>query len=408
MEFYDRLERCYLCEKPWFYKHSLNSWYPQFHSYVKAGGCPHLPGGISGFEKIVPVDKFYPCLHEALELVDEKKKQQLRWGYDDDGTRKIIGFKSQIHAHRVPDASKDGINFLTDIRGLESAYFFDGTFSYAIIFLDFEMWYTFTSELTLCLSLSIVVILCIILVITANFYITVLVALCVGITDIFLFALIYYWNLALNPIVLMHVIVSIGISVDYSAHIAYAYLVEPVPSSGYETKDKIRVYKAKMALRKMGSSVFHGGFSTFVAIFVLAPGTTYIFLAFFRLWFGIILFGMMNGFLFLPVVLSFIGPTKSIVDPAEHSKPHRKPRDKEIDDAQSVQSGRTTTTVGTRNSDEALFSIKERSAISKQHVIGMKEVIEAEPPSGRPLAKHQSSDSLVDPSAVKANTINDW
>merc|ERR1712176_803879 len=185
----------------------------------------------------------------------------------------------------------------------------------------------------------------------------ILVALCVGITDVFLFALIYFWNLELNPIVLMHVIVSIGISVDYSAHIAYAYLVEPVPSTGYETKDKIRGYKAKMALRKMGSSVFHGGFSTFVAIFVLAPGTTYIFLAFFRLWFGIILFGMMNGFLFLPVVLSFIGPTASVVDPAEVSKSHRKPRDKEIDDAQSVASGRTTTTVGTRNSDEVLFTI---------------------------------------------------
>ena len=91
------------------------------------------------------------------------------------------------------------------------------------------MWYTFTSELTLCLSLSIVVILIIILIVTANVKVMVLVALCVGITDVFLFALIYFWNLTLNPIVLMHVIVSIGISVDYSAHIGYAYLVEPLP-----------------------------------------------------------------------------------------------------------------------------------------------------------------------------------
>lgn len=59
----------------------------------------------------------------------------------------------------------------------------------------------------------------------------------------------------------------------------------------------------------MGSSVFHGGFSTFIAIFMVAFGTTYIFKTFFREWFGIILFGMMNGFLLLPVILSFIGPT---------------------------------------------------------------------------------------------------
>ena len=64
----------------------------------------------------------------------------------------------------------------------------------------------------------------------------------------------------------------------------------------------------------MGSSVFHGGFSTFIAIIVLAPSKTYIFVVFFRLWFGILLFGMMNGFILLPVVLTFIGPTHSVVE----------------------------------------------------------------------------------------------
>ena len=57
----------------------------------------------------------------------------------------------------------------------------------------------------------------------------------------------------------------------------------------------------------MGSSVFHGGFSTFVALSVLAPANTYLFMVFYRMWFGIILFGMANGFLLLPVILSFIG-----------------------------------------------------------------------------------------------------
>ena len=57
----------------------------------------------------------------------------------------------------------------------------------------------------------------------------------------------------------------------------------------------------------MGSSVFHGGFSTFVALSVLAPANTYLFMVFYRMWFGIILFGMANGFLLLPVILSFVG-----------------------------------------------------------------------------------------------------
>ena len=58
----------------------------------------------------------------------------------------------------------------------------------------------------------------------------------------------------------------------------------------------------------MGSSVFHGGFSTFLAISVLAGSKSYVFEVFFKCWFGIITFGMANGFLLLPVILSYVGP----------------------------------------------------------------------------------------------------
>lgn len=66
----------------------------------------------------------------------------------------------------------------------------------------------------------------------------------------------------------------------------------------------------------MGSSVWHGGFSTLIAIIVLAPSKSYIFVVFFRLWLGIICFGLANGFCLLPVILSFFGPTYSVDDPA--------------------------------------------------------------------------------------------
>ena len=143
----------------------------------------------------------------------------------------MSGFKSKIHVTRIEDASIAGVSFLNELRGLEAEFGFEGTFSYAIRFLDYEMWQTFRSEMTLCISLSIVVILVIIMIITSNFTVTVLVGFCVGMTDLFLFGLIYYWGLTLNPVLLVHIVVSVGISVDYSAHIAYAFLVESVPES---------------------------------------------------------------------------------------------------------------------------------------------------------------------------------
>ena len=62
----------------------------------------------------------------------------------------------------------------------------------------------------------------------------------------------------------------------------------------------------------MGSSVFHGGFSTFLAIMFLAPSQIYAFQVFFKTWFCIIFFGLINGIVLLPVILSIVGPVDEI------------------------------------------------------------------------------------------------
>ena len=76
-----------------------------------------------------------------------------------------------------------------------------------------------------------IAVLTVILIITADIVATLIVALSVLLTDLFVMALIYFWNLTLNPLVLMQIVLGIGCSVDYSAHIAYAYLVEEVPKN---------------------------------------------------------------------------------------------------------------------------------------------------------------------------------
>ena len=58
----------------------------------------------------------------------------------------------------------------------------------------------------------------------------------------------------------------------------------------------------------MGSSVLHGGMSTYVAILVLSQGKLYSVIIFFRVWVCIIGYGLLNGIVLLPVILSFIGP----------------------------------------------------------------------------------------------------
>ena len=194
------------------------------------------------------------------------------------------------------------------MRHIEDTYGIEGTFSYAANYLDFEQYFLFKKESFVSCGLSIVAVLIIILIVTASMKVTLLVAFCVLLVDLFLVGLVYFWGLTFSPFVMINIVIAIGLSVDYSAHIAHTYLGVEAPKH-IEEKSDIRMYKTKKALAIMGSSVFHGGFSTFLAIVALAPAQSWLFQVFFKLWFGIIVFGMANGFLLLPVMLTMVGPT---------------------------------------------------------------------------------------------------
>jgi len=111
----------------------------------------------------------------------------------------------------------------------------------------------------------------------------------------------------MNNIIVVNLVIGLGLAVDYAAHIAHTYLIVETPK-GMSIREQ-RMYKAKVAVSSMGSSVVHGGTSTFLAVVVLSAAKSYIFVVFFKMWFGIIVFGMANGFILLPIILSFIGPT---------------------------------------------------------------------------------------------------
>lgn len=154
--------------------------------------------------------------------------------------------------------------------------------------------------------------------------------LAVLLVDIFLIAIIYYWGLTLNNIVIVNIVIAIGLAVDYSAHIAATYLIIKSPKG--MTNSEKRAYKSRKAVSSMGSSVFHGGFSTFLAIITLASAKSYIFIVFFRLWLGIVVFGMANGFFLLPVILSFVGPVGEEEEDEEDIKGDDKSISKVADD----------------------------------------------------------------------------
>jgi len=133
------------------------------------------------------------------------------------------------------------------MRVIEAEYGLEGTFSYSPDYLDFEQYFVFKEDSIMSAVLSIAAVLIIILVITASVTATLLVAFCVLLVDLYLVGLVYFWGLSFSPFVMINIVIAIGLSVDYSAHIAHAYLIAKPPD--HLTKaDDIRMYKTKKAL----------------------------------------------------------------------------------------------------------------------------------------------------------------
>lgn len=92
---------------------------------------------------------------------------------------------------------------------------------------------------------------------------------------------------------------SIGLCVDYAAHIGHTFLTLEQGS---------RNERALNTVLTIGTAVIYGGFSTFLALSILAFAKTYSYRAFFQVNALIIFFGLFHGVVLLPIILSIMAP----------------------------------------------------------------------------------------------------
>ena len=178
--------------------------------------------------------------------------------------------------------------------------------------LTYEMFVSILRETAISSACSILAIAIVVLIVTGSPRISLLTILSVLLVDFFLLASISVWGLAFNHIIVVHLVASLGLSVVYTTHISHTFLVIEPPTK--LDKKKQRVWKARVALSRIGSSVLHGGIVTLLAVGIvgLLAKKSYFFVVFFKLWLVISISGMANAFLLIPTILSFIGPLHDV------------------------------------------------------------------------------------------------
>lgn len=104
-----------------------------------------------------------------------------------------------------------------------------------------------------------------------------------------------WWGVNLDAISMITICMSIGYSVDFSAHVTYGYVVSKGKTSSHRVCD---------AISDLGWPVVQGATSTILGVVTLATVDAYMIVTFFKTVFLVMLIGGVHAMVFLPVLLS--------------------------------------------------------------------------------------------------------
>ncbi|CAM9379122.1 unnamed protein product [Choristocarpus tenellus] len=214
----------------------------------------------------------------------------------DDNTIKISRSEMFLLDVETVDSNVDAIRSVRNV--VDNTNLSPEPFAFSGVFIFTEQFLVMYKELLVNFALALVAVFVLSLFVLGSLQAAILACVTLVAIDVELLGFIYYWDLDINSITGIELIMAVGLVVDYMVHVLHFFLHQ---NPGMSKHERITV-----ALGEIGPSVLLGATTTFVGIIPMAFASNVIFRVFFRMFLCIITFGVYHGLVFIPVAISIL------------------------------------------------------------------------------------------------------
>ena len=241
-----------------------------FRNQYCAESCPNVPS--CGRPSGDVFSEYLPFFLEDVPNINCAKAGHAAYGsavLDNNQNYTLISSFMTYHTKLV--SSDDFVDALKQARALTDKVSADTgiqVFPYSIFYVYYEQYLTIIGDSLLGVGVSVGAILVITSLLLGSFWAGTIITLIIIMILVDMLGVMYLWNIDLNAISLVNLIMAVGISVEFVAHITRAFCLAPGSHQ----------QRAHHALAKMGSNVVSGIMCTkFAGIVVLAFSVSQIF-----------------------------------------------------------------------------------------------------------------------------------
>jgi len=219
-----------------------------------------------------------------------------------------VSLQMITYTHKRFGRSAEWIPAMRRVKSIvKEAEFTNSSFPMSLAYINWETDAIVGIELVRNIGIALVCIFITTLLTLGSWRGSIFVMMCVLLTCIDVAGFMHWWGLTIDITSMNVLIISVGLCVDFCAHIVHGFL------TGQGSKDE----RVLHIMENIAPAVLNGGFSSLLALSLLVTSKSHIFVSFFKIFFMICVFGLFHGLILLPVVLCLVGPVEAEVEKAK-------------------------------------------------------------------------------------------